>query len=63
MGNNRISIEYLERHPNATDQEAYEATADRIDDRYRDNFADMVDRAKDRAKDEGRWPPKGKAMP
>lgn len=27
--------EYLERHPDATDAEAYEATADKADDRYR----------------------------
>ena len=48
---------YLESHPNATDSEAYEATADAAYDHYRDKFADMVDAAKQRAKDAGKWPP------
>lgn len=43
---------YLERHPNATEAEAYEKTADGAYDRYRDNYADMIDRARQRAKDE-----------
>ena len=43
--------EYLERHPNATEAEAYEKTANGAYDRYRDNFADMVDRARQYAKD------------
>lgn len=50
--------EYLEQHPDADWNEAYEKTADVANDRYRDKFADMVDAAKQRAKDEGRWPPK-----
>ena len=50
--------EYLERHPSADWDEAYEATADAANERYRDKYADMVDAAKQRAKDEGRWPPK-----
>lgn len=53
-----LIAEYLERHPNATEHQAYEATADSAYDRYRDKFADMVDHAKDRAKAEGNWPPK-----
>ena len=44
--------EYLERHPSADWDEAYEATADAANERYRDKFADMVDAAKQRAKDE-----------
>lgn len=43
--------EYLERHPNATEAEAYEKTADGAYDRYTDNFADMIDQARRRAKD------------
>jgi hypothetical protein len=43
--------QYLERHPNATEAEAYEKTADGAYDRYRDNYADMIDRARQRAKD------------
>ncbi len=35
--------EYLEAHPNATDAEAYEATADGAWDRMRDNIADQID--------------------
>lgn len=46
--------EYLERHPEADWHEAYEATADFIQDRYADNIGDMIDRARDRAKYEGR---------
>ena len=53
--------EYLLAHPEASEGEAYDATADAVDERYRDKYADMVDRAKDRAKDEGRWPPKGRS--
>lgn len=44
--------EYLERHPNATEAQAYDITADAAYDRYRDKYADMVDRARQRAKDE-----------
>lgn len=46
--------EYLERHPNATEAEAYDKCADAAYDRYRDKYADMVDRARQRAKDEQR---------
>lgn len=53
---------YLERHPDATDAEAYDKTADRAYDRMVDNLADMADHLKDRAKEEGNWPPK-KATP
>ena len=45
---------YLERHPNATEAEAYEKTADRAYDRMTDNLADMADRLRQRAKDEWR---------
>lgn len=42
---------YLERHPNASEAEAYDKTADGAYDRMTDNLADMVDRARQRAKD------------
>lgn len=54
----RLIEEYLEAHPNATEAEAYDKTADRAGERYRDMYADMVDAAKQRAKDAGAWPPK-----
>jgi hypothetical protein len=50
--------EYLEAHPDASESEACDKTADRAYDRYRDNLADIVDAAKQRAKDEGKWPPR-----
>ena len=53
-----LIAEYLDAHPNATDAEAYERTADGAYERMRDKYADMVDAAKDRAKAEGNWPPK-----
>ena len=53
-----LIAEYLDAHPEATESEAYDKTADAAGERYRDKYADMVDRAKQRAKDEGNWPPK-----
>jgi hypothetical protein len=44
--------EYLEKHPEATEAEAYDKTADAANYRYRDKFADMVDQARQRKKDE-----------
>lgn len=44
--------QYLERHPNATEAEAYDKTADRAYDRMTDKYADMIDQARQRAKDE-----------
>jgi len=41
---------YLEKHPDATWNDAYEKVSDRAYNRYRDKFADMVDVARDRAK-------------
>lgn len=38
-----LIAEYLETHPEATDAEAYEATADGAYDRMTDNLADMAD--------------------
>lgn len=35
--------EYLERHPDATEAEAYDKTADGAYDRMRDNLADHAD--------------------
>ena len=45
--------EYLLEHPNATDEEAEEATADAAYARYKDKYADMIDMARMRAKEEG----------
>jgi hypothetical protein len=50
--------EYLDAHPDASDIEAMEATADKAYDRMTDMYADMIDQAKQRLKDEGNWPPK-----
>jgi hypothetical protein len=47
--------EYLEAHPDADWNEAYEATADKAYDRMRDNLADRADALKQRMKDEGKW--------
>lgn len=43
--------EYLEQHPGATEQQAYEATADAAYDRMRDKLADMADHARMLAKE------------
>jgi hypothetical protein len=51
----RLVEEYLDAHPDADWNEAYEKTADKAYDRMRDDFADRIDAAKQRAKDEGRW--------
>ncbi len=40
-----LITEYLEAHPEATEAEAYDVTADAADERFRDNYADMIDRA------------------
>ncbi len=45
--------QYLKRHPNATEAEAYDKTADGAYDRMTD-VADMADRLRQRAKDERR---------
>ena len=42
--------QYLERHPNATEAEAYEKTADLAHDHMTDKLADMADHLRDRAK-------------
>lgn len=54
---------YLERHPDADWDEAYEKTADAAYDHMCDKYADMIDAAKQRAKDEGRWPPTKQSPP
>lgn len=43
--------QYMNDHPDATWQQAYDITADAAYDRYRDKFADMVGDARQRAKD------------
>jgi hypothetical protein len=42
---------YLERHPNATEAEAYDKTADGAYARMTDKYADMVDRIRQEFKD------------
>lgn len=55
-----LIAEYMEKHPNASESEAYEVTSDAAYDRMKDKYADMVDAAKDRAKAEGNWPPRSR---
>jgi len=38
-----LCVEYMEAHPSATEQEAYDATADQVYGRVRDAHADMID--------------------
>jgi hypothetical protein len=45
--------EYLERHPEATEAQAYDRTADAAYDRMRDNLADIADHYRDIAKERG----------
>lgn len=42
--------EYLEAHPDATDAEAYDKTADAVPQIVSDRLADMADMLRDRAK-------------
>lgn len=46
-----LIAEYLEEHPEATEAEAYETTADAASERMRDKYADMVDSARQMQKD------------
>jgi len=46
IAHEQLVEEYLDRHPNADWNEAYEATADGAQDRCADNMADMADRAR-----------------
>ncbi len=39
-----LIAEYLERHPNASETEAYDKTADLAYNRMRDRLADLADR-------------------
>ena len=43
---------YLEQHPEASEAEAYDKTADAAYERMRDKYADLADTARQRAKDE-----------
>ncbi len=47
--------EYLEKHPNATDAEAYDATADGAWDHMRDRMADRADLVRMKMKEQGTW--------
>jgi hypothetical protein len=42
--------EYLDKHPNATEAEAYDKCADAAYDRMKDRLADMADYLRDKAK-------------
>ena len=45
-----LIAEYLDDHPDATEAQAYDATADADYGRMVDNFADRCDAARDRLK-------------
>jgi hypothetical protein len=45
--------QYLEQHPNATEAEAYDATADGAYGHMTDKLADRADAIRQRMKDEG----------
>ena len=45
-----VIAEYLEANPGATEDEAYDVTADAAYLRMQDKYADMIDAARDRAK-------------
>lgn len=49
----REVTEYLDRNPNASWSEAYDATADRAFDRMREDMADKIDAYRQRMKDDG----------
>lgn len=46
-----LIAEYLDAHPNATEQQAYDRTADAAYGRMTDMLADRIDAAHDRMKD------------
>lgn len=46
-----LIAEYLDDHPNATEQQAYDLTADAALDRMSDMLGDRIDAAHDRMKD------------
>ena len=45
-----LIAEYLEAHPDASESEASDKTADAAWERTRDRYADMIDAARDRRK-------------
>lgn len=47
----KLIEEYMELHPNATDEEAYDATAGGAGDRMADDMAAMADHMNDMAKE------------
>jgi hypothetical protein len=47
----REVADYMDRHPNATWEQAYDRTADSAYDRMRDEIAAAADRLRQRAKD------------
>lgn len=48
----REVADYMDRHPNATWEQAYDRTADGAYDRMRDEMADAADTLRQRAKDD-----------
>lgn len=53
VAHDRLIEEYLEAHPDASEHDAYEKTADAAYGRMTDMWADMIDDARQREKD--RW--------
>lgn len=49
----KLIEEYMEEHPNATEEEASDKTADMAQDRVIDDMSAMADYLNDRAKEEG----------
>lgn len=49
----RLMEEYLERYPNATEEEAYDKCADSAYDRMRDDLADRADNERKRRHEDG----------
>lgn len=52
-----LIAEYLDAHPEASEAEAYDRTADGAWDRMRDRMADRIDAERQRLKDEGKAAP------
>jgi hypothetical protein len=54
IAHHQLIAEYVEAHPEVSNAEAYDLTADAAWERMRDNMADLADAARTRAKDERR---------
>jgi hypothetical protein len=49
----KAMADYLEAHPEASDEEAYDSTAQAAHERLTDYYADMADHYRDMAKERG----------